>query len=84
MAQYGPNHPKMIRLQEQQKNLASLIDKERKRMVENIRNDYLAAVQREKLLADAVAQEKLEVGRVSQLLIEHNLLKRDFDSNQQL
>jgi polysaccharide biosynthesis transport protein len=53
-------------------------------MVENIRNDYLAAVQREKLLADAVAQEKLEVGRVSQLLIEHNLLKRDFDSNQQL
>ncbi len=83
-AQYGPNHPKMIRLQEQQKNLDSLIDRERKRMVENIRNDYLAAVQREKLLADAVAQEKLEVGRVSQLLIEHNLLKRDFDSNQQL
>ncbi len=83
-AQYGPNHPKMIRLQEEQKNLDSLIDRERKRMVENIRNDYLAAVQREKLLADAVAQEKLEVGRVSQLLIEHNLLKRDFDSNQQL
>src|SRR5438094_1885690 len=84
LAQYGPNHPKMIRLQEEQKNLDSLIDRERKRMVENIRNDYLAAVQREKLLADAVAQEKLEVGRVSQLLIEHNLLKRDFDSNQQL
>src|SRR5436309_6683134 len=84
LAQYGPNHPKMIRLQEEQKNLDSLIDRERKRMVENIRNDYLAAVQREKLLSDAVAQEKLEVGRVSQLLIEHNLLKRDFDSNQQL
>src|SRR5947208_7705690 len=84
LAQYGPNHPKMIRLQEQQKNLDSLIDRERKRMVENIRNDYLAAVQREKLLADAVREEKVEVGRVSQLLIEHNLLKRDFDSNQQL
>src|SRR5437764_2492121 len=84
MAQYGRNHPKMIRLQDQQKNLDSLMDKERKRMVENIRNDYVAGGQREKLLSDAVAQEKLEVGRVSQLLIEHNLLKRDFDSNQQL
>jgi capsular exopolysaccharide synthesis family protein len=31
-----------------------------------------------------VAKEKTEVGKLNQLLIEHNILKREFDTNQQL
>src|SRR5438034_4716824 len=53
-------------------------------MVERLRNDYVAARGREKLLAAAVAKEKADVGALSQLLIQHNLLKREFDTNQQL
>lgn len=81
---FGPTYPKALALQDQMKDLESLIVKERKRAVENIRSQYQAAVQREKTLADAVAQQNREVEKVNQLLIEHNLLKREFESNQQL
>lgn len=82
--QYGPNFPKVLRLKGQVEQLESLIEKERKRIVARIRNDYMAALGRERLLANALAQEKEKVGRLNQLLIQHNLLKREFDTNQQL
>jgi len=84
LAQYGPTYPKALRLQDQIKAEDSLISRERKRIVENTHNDYLSALQRERFLAAAVAEQRKEVERVNQLQIEHNLLKREFDSNQQL
>ena len=84
LAQYGPAYPKALRLQQQIKDEESLISRERGRIVENIHNEYVAALQRERALAAAVEQQKAEVDRVNQLLIEHNILKREFDSNQQL
>jgi len=84
VAQYGPAFPKALRLQQQIKDEDALISRERHRIVENIHNDYVASVQRERALATAVTQQKVEVDRVNQLLIEHNILKREFDSNQQL
>ena len=83
-AQYGPTYPKALKLQDQMKDLKSLIQQERKRSVENLRNAYLAAAQRERFLAAAVSQQKIQVDKVNQLLIEHNLLKREFETNQQL
>jgi capsular exopolysaccharide synthesis family protein len=41
-------------------------------------------VEREKALSDAVTKQNIEVEKVNQLLIQHNLLKREFESNQQL
>ncbi len=84
LAQYGPTYPKVVGIQDQLKDLQGLIAQERKRVVENLHNDYLAAVQREKFLADAVTEQKADVDRVNQLLIQHNLLKREFETNQQL
>jgi capsular exopolysaccharide synthesis family protein len=84
VAQYGPTYPKALAIQDQLKDLDSLIARERKRAVENIRSEYQAAVQREKALSDAVARQDSEVEKVNQLLIEHNLLKREFESNQAL
>jgi len=84
VAQYGPTYPKALKLQDQIKDVESLLQRERKRMVENVRYDYLAAVQREQFLAAAVSEQKAQVDRVNQLLIDHNLLKREFESNQQL
>ena len=82
--QYGPNYPKAARLRTQMNEVQSSINGERKRMAARIHSEYQAALARERLLSGAVAQEKLEVGRLSQLLIQHNLLKREFDTNQQL
>ena len=84
LEQSGPKHPKVERLQSQVDEIQSLIQGERKRIVERIRNEYMAAIGRERLLAAAVAQEKIEVGALNQLLIQHNLLKRESDTNQQL
>ncbi|MGA2982452.1 MAG: polysaccharide biosynthesis tyrosine autokinase [Terriglobia bacterium] len=84
LQQSGPKHPKAERLQSQVDEIQSLIERERKRMVERIKNEYMAALGRESLLAAAVAKEKVEVGALNQLLIQHNLLKRESDTNQQL
>jgi len=84
VSQYGPTYPKALAVQDQLKDLESLIARERKRAVENIRGEYQAAVEREKALAEAVAKQNLEVEKVNQLLIAHNLLKREFESNQTL
>ncbi len=83
-AHYGPTYPKALAVQDQLKDLDMLILKERKRAVENIGSEYQEAVQREKALTEAVATQNAEVEKVNQLLIEYNLLKREFESNQAL
>jgi capsular exopolysaccharide synthesis family protein len=84
LGQYGPNFPKVKRLRDQLDEVQSIMERERKRVVARIHNDYMAALGRERLLSAAVAQEKAEVGKLNQLLIEHNMLKREFETNQQL
>ena len=84
LGQYGPNFPKVKRLKDQLNEVQSIMERERKRVEVRIRNDYMAALGREKLLSAAVANEKVEVGKLNQLLIEHNMLKREFETNQQL
>jgi len=82
--QYGPNYPKVVRLQDQVNEIQGFIERERKRIAGRVRNDYTAAMGREKLLAAALAREKEAVGRLNQVLIQHNLLKREFETTQQL
>jgi len=82
--QYGPTFPKVTRLQKQMDAAQSLVDKERKRILDRIHGEYLAALEREKLISAAVAQQKDLEGRLNQLLVQHNLLKGEFDTNQQL
>jgi capsular exopolysaccharide synthesis family protein len=84
LGQYGPNFPKVVRLRDEAKEIQSSIERERNRVVARIHNDYQAAQAREKLLSGAVAQQKVEVGKLDQLLIQHNILKREFETNQQL
>jgi succinoglycan biosynthesis transport protein ExoP len=84
LGQYGPNFPRVIRLSDQVSEMQALIDQERDRTVQRIGSDYNAALGRVRLLADSVGLEKVQVGDLNQLLIQHNILKRDFDTNQQL
>ena len=82
--QYGPNFPKVVRLRDQLTQLQSLMESARKQAVEKVHNDYIAAVSRENLLGDALTKAKADVSVVNQRMIEHNILKRDFEINQQL
>lgn len=83
-AQYGPKFPRAVRLQQQLGEYQSQIAREQNRVIERVRNDYNAAVGREGLAAQAFARQKEELGRLNQLLVQHNILQREFESNQQL
>ena len=84
LGQYGPNFPKVVRLRDQLTQLQSLMENARKQAIEKVHNDYLAALSREKLLGDALAKEKENVSALNQRMIEYNILKREFEINQQL
>jgi len=84
LGQYGPNFPKVIRLHDQMTQMQTLMENARKQAIAKVHNDYLAALSREKLLGDALAREKTEVGALNQRMIEHNIMKREFEINQQL
>lgn len=81
---YGPTFPKVKRLEAQLEEVESLIAREQKRALDTVNNDYSTAEARERLLSEAVAKQKEEVSRFNELSIQHNLLKRDFESNQAL
>ncbi len=49
-----------------------------------IRDEYLAAVQRENLLTTAFEQQKQEANQLNESAIEYSVLKRDAESNRQL
>jgi polysaccharide biosynthesis transport protein len=84
LAQYGPNFPKVTRLESQISELQSQVDKEQSRIIDRTSNDYKTAASREKLAAAAVANQKEDLGRMNGLLVQHNILQREFESNQQL
>lgn len=84
LAQYGPNFPKVVRLRDQVAQIQNVIDGARKQALEKVRNEYLAAFNREKMLATSLAQAKTEAGAMNQRMIEHNILKRNFEVDQQL
>ncbi|HUZ47783.1 MAG TPA: polysaccharide biosynthesis tyrosine autokinase [Terriglobia bacterium] len=84
LAQYGPKFPKVVRLKDQINTVESLIAEERRRSVDRIRRNYDAATGREEILAREVAQAKIEMENLNQLLIQHNILKHDFETNQDL
>jgi succinoglycan biosynthesis transport protein ExoP len=84
ISQYGPNFPKAVRLRQQSEENKSEIEQEQNRVSDRSRKDYDAARNRENLAAMAVATQRDQVGKLNQLLVQHNLLQRDFEGNQQL
>src|SRR5581483_4285135 len=82
--QYGPNYPKVVRLAKEVADAEAAVSNEKRASVDHYYSDYVAAKNREQLLAQAVAQQKDELGNFNQLLVEHNILKGEFETNQQL
>lgn len=84
LAQYGPNFPKVQRLQGQIKEIEQLIDGEKKAIIEQMGNDFNAARQREMLLSQALDQQKAEANQMAERLVEYNILKREAEANKTL
>ncbi len=57
---------------------------ESKKIAGKIKGQYLAAVQREDMLHEALEKQKQEANKLNESAIEYSLLKRDLDTNRQL
>ena len=79
-----PEHYKVQRVQAQINELKSAMQKESSSVLQSIGNDYAAAVRRERLLAEARAEQEKIVTNQSSKAIHYDTLKRDVDSNRRL
>ena len=82
--QFGSSYPKVMQLGNQLKQVEASIQAEDERIASRVQNEYLSALQREKLLSTALDVQKQEANHLNESAIEYNLLKRDAESNRQL
>jgi polysaccharide biosynthesis transport protein len=82
--QYGPNYPKVQRLQAQLKDLEDQMGRERKGIIEQLGSEYREAKQHEDLLSRALDEQKAEVNVMSEKMIQYNILKREAEANKSL
>jgi polysaccharide biosynthesis transport protein len=78
--QFGPSYPKVAQLTGQLKEIDSQILLETRKVAGKIRGQYLAAVQRENMLHDALEKQKQEENKLNQSAIQYSELKRDLES----
>ncbi|MBI3404747.1 MAG: polysaccharide biosynthesis tyrosine autokinase [Acidobacteria bacterium] len=81
---FGPKYPKVQRLEKQMQDLKGQIEKEKQQVFNHVESEYQAAVRREQLLHKAVDQQKAEANAMNAKLVEYSLLKREYETNQQL
>jgi succinoglycan biosynthesis transport protein ExoP len=82
--QYGPNYPKVVRLQAQLKEIELLVTHEKTNIVNRIETEYRTARQRENLLREALDRQKAETNGMAEKLVQYNILKHDAEANKQL
>ena len=82
--QFGPSYPKLSVLNNQLREIESEIQAEMKKVVNKLRGQYSAALQRESMLREALEKQKQEANKLNESAIEYTLLKRDVDTNRQL
>jgi succinoglycan biosynthesis transport protein ExoP len=82
--QYGPNFPKVQRIQAQMKDMEEQITKERKGIIVQLQSDYNEAKARQDLLSQRLDQQKTETNAMSEKMVQYNILKREADANKSL
>jgi exopolysaccharide transport family protein len=82
--QFGPSYPKVAQLNNQLKEIEVQIQVEIRKVGGRVRNQYLAALQRENMLRDAMEKQKQEANKLNESAIEYSLLKRDVETNRTL
>src|ERR1700719_3424149 len=82
--QYGPNFPKVQRLQSQLNEIDATAEKEKKRVLVRLESDYREARQREEMLNQALDQQKAQVNQMSERMVQYSILKREAEDNKAL
>ena len=82
--QYGPNFPKVQRLQSQLKDIDELIQKENVNTLNRIESEYRESRQRENLLTQALDEQKAAANEMAERMVEYNILKREAEASKAL
>jgi len=82
--QLGPAHPKIAELSKQIAQARQSVDAEVRRIGEQIAYDYQSAVQRERMLRNALEAQKQAADKLSANTIQGNILKHEFETNRKL
>jgi len=82
--QYGPNFPKVLRIQSQLKEIDDQIAKENKAIILQLESDYREAKQKEELIRQALEQQKAETNNMAEKLVQYNILKRESEADKSL
>jgi succinoglycan biosynthesis transport protein ExoP len=82
--QYGPNFPKVLRLQAQMKEVDDQIARESKGIILQLESDYREAKQREELIRQALELQKAETNNMAEKMVQYNILKRESEADKTL
>lgn len=83
-SQFTPEHPRVMQIQAQIDDLEGTLKKEQTNIVARIRNDYEAALTRERLLNSVYRNQAKVVTEQTQKTTYYNILERDADTNRKL
>ncbi len=83
-AAFKPGWPELDQVTGQVLEAEAQLAAERKKAIRNVETEYRTAVQREKLLEDALSAQKIEANSFNQNSIQYNILKRQVDTEKQL
>jgi polysaccharide biosynthesis transport protein len=83
-ASFRPGWPELDQVTGQVAEAESQLAVERKKAIRNVETEYNTSVQREKLLSNALATQKVEANSFNQNSIQYNIIKRQVDTDKQL
>jgi len=81
---YGPAHPEYKKAESEVTEVQNQIQRTRQNISERIKLDYQAAVDREQMLKNAVAQTKEEFDQLNARSFEYQSLKREAEADRKL
>src|SRR5262252_7066571 len=82
--QYGPNFPKVLRMQAQMKEVDEQISRQSKGIVLQLESDYREAKQKEELIRQALELQKAETNNMAEKMVQYNILKREAEADKAL
>ena len=78
--QFGNSYPKVVQLNTQLKEVDAQLQIEMTKVVSRVRSGYLASLQHESMLRQAMENQKQQANKLNESAIEYSLLKRDVES----
>jgi succinoglycan biosynthesis transport protein ExoP len=81
---FGPNHPEMVKLQSAIRLTQAKLDGEIGKVVQGVKNEYLAALAKENSLIGALNAQKGDALAMNRKAIDYSVLDREVQSSRQI